>query len=133
MPLVGGQGAKCASSVNPITSRGPNYAHHITASPLEFENPAASLFCEEKSVQLVSHCHFSRNFYITGKNLVKIHYCAVIWASKGPQLSIFFECSRQAEAWLSTRWGKPAVRRSAGQYCATASASALQSNVKRST
>ena len=31
------------SSVNPITTRGADYAHHITASPPEFENPAASL------------------------------------------------------------------------------------------
>ena len=31
------------SSVNPITTRGADYAHHITASPLGFENPAASL------------------------------------------------------------------------------------------
>ena len=31
------------SSVNPITIRGADYAHHITASPPGFENPAASL------------------------------------------------------------------------------------------
>jgi hypothetical protein len=31
------------SSVNPITTRGAYYAHHITASPPGFENPAASL------------------------------------------------------------------------------------------
>ena len=31
------------SSVNPITTRGADHAHHITASPPEFENPAASL------------------------------------------------------------------------------------------
>ena len=30
-------------SVNPITTRGADYAHHITASPTGFENPAASL------------------------------------------------------------------------------------------
>ena len=30
------------SSVNPITTRGADYAHHITASPPGFENPAAS-------------------------------------------------------------------------------------------
>ena len=29
--------------VNPITTRGADYAHHITASPPGFENPAASL------------------------------------------------------------------------------------------
>ena len=33
------------SSVNPITTRGADYAHHITASPPGFENPAASLLC----------------------------------------------------------------------------------------
>ena len=32
------------SSVNPITTRGVDYAHHITASPPGFENPAASLY-----------------------------------------------------------------------------------------
>jgi len=31
------------SSVNPITTRGADYAHHITASPPGFENPTASL------------------------------------------------------------------------------------------
>ena len=31
------------SSVNPITYRGADYAHHITASPPGFENPAAAL------------------------------------------------------------------------------------------
>ena len=33
------------SSVNPITTRGADYAHHITASPPGFENPAAALAC----------------------------------------------------------------------------------------
>ena len=31
------------SSVNPITTRGADYAHHITASPPGFGNPAAAL------------------------------------------------------------------------------------------
>ena len=31
------------SSVNPITTRGADYADHITASPPGFENPEASL------------------------------------------------------------------------------------------
>ena len=31
------------SSVNPITTRGADYAHHITACPPGFENPAAAL------------------------------------------------------------------------------------------
>ena len=31
------------SSVNPIRTRGADYAHHITASPPGFENPAAAL------------------------------------------------------------------------------------------
>ena len=31
------------SSINPITTTGADYAHHITASPPGFENPAASL------------------------------------------------------------------------------------------
>ena len=35
--------AEFGSLVNPITTRGADYAHHITASPPGFENPAASL------------------------------------------------------------------------------------------
>ena len=31
------------SSINPITTRGADNAHHIAASPPGFENPAASL------------------------------------------------------------------------------------------
>ena len=31
------------SSVNPITTRGADYAHHITGSPPGFENPAEAL------------------------------------------------------------------------------------------
>ena len=34
---------KFGSTVNPITTRRADYAHHITASPPGFENPAASL------------------------------------------------------------------------------------------
>ena len=40
MPLSGGQGGL---SVNPITTRGADYAHHNTASQTGFENPVASL------------------------------------------------------------------------------------------
>ena len=39
------------SPVNPITARGADYAHHITASPSGFENPAAALtliFCKTR-------------------------------------------------------------------------------------
>ena len=32
------------SSVNPITTRGADYAIHIIASPPGFENPAAALY-----------------------------------------------------------------------------------------
>jgi hypothetical protein len=42
------------SSVNPITTRGADYAHHITASPPGFGNPAAALKHELK-------CQFSGN------------------------------------------------------------------------
>ena len=53
MPLAGGQGGslvhtEIGSSVNPIATRGADYAHHITASPPGFENPAASLFSLSK-------------------------------------------------------------------------------------
>ena len=40
------------SSVNPITTRGADYAHHITASPPGFENPAASLLGNKKTQDL---------------------------------------------------------------------------------
>ena len=36
------------SSVNPITTKGVDYAHHITASPPGFENPAAALTLDFK-------------------------------------------------------------------------------------
>ena len=36
------------SSVNPIKTRGADYAHHITDSPPGFEIPAASLICYKK-------------------------------------------------------------------------------------
>ena len=46
------------SSVNPNTTRGADYAHHITASPPGFDNPAASLlktiFC--LNILLVNSC-----------------------------------------------------------------------------
>ena len=42
------------SSVNPITTKGADYAHHITASPPGFENPAASLLLEVKRVKIGS-------------------------------------------------------------------------------
>ena len=49
VPLVGGP--EFGSSVNPITTRGVDYAHHITASPPGFEIPAASLpFNEFKTI-----------------------------------------------------------------------------------
>ena len=41
--LTSDAGSKIGSSVNPITTRGADYAHHITASPSGFENPAAAL------------------------------------------------------------------------------------------
>ena len=48
LPLVGGQGGlahlEFGSSVNPITTRGADYAQRITASPPGFENPAAALY-----------------------------------------------------------------------------------------
>ena len=44
------------SSVNPITTRGADYAHHITASPPGFEIPAASL-------NAVHFVDFKRNMY----------------------------------------------------------------------
>ena len=37
------------SSVNPITTRGADFALHITASPPGFENPLASLPCEHST------------------------------------------------------------------------------------
>ena len=44
MPLVGGLNPEFGSSINPTTTRGADYAHHITASPTGFENPVASLY-----------------------------------------------------------------------------------------
>ena len=39
----GWAGWEFGSSVNPITTKGADYAHHITTSPPGFENPAAAL------------------------------------------------------------------------------------------
>ena len=39
------------SSVNPIPTRGADYAHHITACPPGFENLTASLNTEEKCLK----------------------------------------------------------------------------------
>ena len=36
------------TSVNPITTRGADFAHHITASPPGFENPLASLLRDSR-------------------------------------------------------------------------------------
>ena len=43
-------------SVNPITTRGADYAHHITASPPGFENPAAALPLEDDKGQGQEQC-----------------------------------------------------------------------------
>ena len=45
------------SSVNPITTRGADNAHHITASQPGFQNPAASL-CHLYYDQWVNRIHF---------------------------------------------------------------------------
>ena len=43
---------KFGSSVNPITTRGADYAHHITASPPGFEKAAAYLLiCKLKAIK----------------------------------------------------------------------------------
>ena len=44
---IDSSGAEFGSSVNPITTRGADYAHHITVSPPGFENPAASLSVDQ--------------------------------------------------------------------------------------
>ena len=50
------------SSVSPFTTMGADYAHHITASPPGFENPAASLIdafmrtCKQISIRAFVTC-----------------------------------------------------------------------------
>ena len=39
--------------VNPVTTRGADYTHHITASPPGFENPAASLRLGDSDVRIL--------------------------------------------------------------------------------
>ena len=52
------------SSVNPITTRGADYAHHITASPPGFENPAAALqFMLTGSTNPVATYYAESNMY----------------------------------------------------------------------
>ena len=61
LPLVGGQGGPdFGSSVNPFTTRGADYAHHITASPPGFENPAASL----RNVYKIISCFKTATDYV---------------------------------------------------------------------
>jgi hypothetical protein len=50
------------SSVYPITTRGADYAHHITASPPGFEKPVASLDRQEHSNH--TYPNWSRFLYI---------------------------------------------------------------------
>ena len=48
-------------SVNPIPTRGADYAHHITACPSGFENLTASLrggLCCQSKGQLISKANF---------------------------------------------------------------------------
>ena len=51
------------SSVNTITTRGADYAHHITASPPGFENLAASLLWEVPNLNL-----FMKQVWLSNKN-----------------------------------------------------------------
>ena len=53
-------GFSFGSSVNPITTRGTDYAHHITASLPGFEIPAASLLIERRS--------FDQKYKFSNKN-----------------------------------------------------------------
>ena len=57
MPLVRGQGGLFGTSVNPITTRGADYAHLITASPPGFENPVASLI-EDLEIEEIEYNDF---------------------------------------------------------------------------
>ena len=44
------------SSLNPITTKGADYAHHITASPPGFENPAAALLGDQGNCIAHAEC-----------------------------------------------------------------------------
>jgi len=67
------------NSVNPITTRGADYAQHITASPSGFENPAASLtgtqLPEAPEIHKMSMATCSNEggeeLWIIGKNFLK--------------------------------------------------------------
>ena len=51
------------SSVIPITTRGADYAHHITASPPGFENPAASLQLGYQVTKYLKFTYLVRTIY----------------------------------------------------------------------
>ena len=58
MPLAGGQGGslvhtEIGSSVNPIATRGADYAHHITASPTRIWKPSG-ISAQYKDIRTVS-------------------------------------------------------------------------------
>ena len=58
--------------VNPITTRGADYAHHITASPPGFENPAAQSLPRNGEVAIPIRCFFGcwkcSNEIVTARN-----------------------------------------------------------------
>ena len=58
MRLAGGQGPEFGISVNPIPTRGADYAHHITACPPGFEILTASLLSAEQALDLLDECSF---------------------------------------------------------------------------
>ena len=54
------------SSVNPITTKGADYAHHITARPPRFENPAASLKSHLEKFKIINVFEFLERGKQTG-------------------------------------------------------------------
>ena len=63
------------SSVNPITTRGADYAHHITASPPGFEMPAASLYTVWPSLHIPNP---SNNIQFKNFEINFIHHLQIL-------------------------------------------------------
>ena len=87
------------SLVNPITTRGADYAHHIPASPAGFENPLASLLQATKYKTWdpkISHyvvCGPSTMDYLetsaAGFRQVPENLAVGFWNSKNPTYTFF--------------------------------------------
>ena len=85
------------SSVNPITISGAGYAHHITASPPGFENPAASLI-------LIRHCQSYNLFVLDSRYLKTIQSIDTNMSELVATQTTHSQSPKQSDIKLSLDW-----------------------------